>query len=120
MRKGIGTLLAAAGILVASVSFASDTHGTRVVQTRIGIGSPSVGIIQIDRDPANIPACATYTTGNNAHGRWFAVDLSTDGGREAFRLAMAAQLAGKPVRMTGSGTCTVNSNKENVSGLYMD
>ena len=118
--KSLAAVLALfAGLSVAQSSGASDTFNTVIVEVRVGIGNPSVGVIQIGVDPANRPACATYSTGNNFFGRWFAVDLSTDGGREALKLALAAQLAGKKVRLTGTGTCTVNTNKENLSSLYV-
>src|SRR5262249_2101975 len=83
MRKTIGILGMTVGIFIAGVSSASDTSGTKIMEVRVGIGSPSTGVIEIDRDPSSIPACATYSRNNNFHGRWFAVDLSTDGGREA-------------------------------------
>jgi hypothetical protein len=118
MRKAMMTLVGIATILTANASMASDTFA-KVAGLRIAVGSPATGVIEIDRDPSSIPACASYTTGNGAHGRWFAVDLSTDGGREVFKLATAAFLAGKSVRVVGANGCTVNTNKEDLSNLYV-
>jgi hypothetical protein len=112
-------MVVVASLFVAASGSASDNLNTTIVEVRVAIGSPSVGVIQIDRDPGNIPACGTYTTGNNAHGRWFAMALNTDGGREALRVATAAQLSGKKVRVTGTGGCLVNANKEDLSSIYM-
>src|SRR6266581_85617 len=109
MKRSAAIVALLAGSFVAGASNASDNFNTTVVEVRIAIGNPSVGVIQIGQDANNRPTCATYSTGNNFFGRWFAVDLSTDGGREAVKAALAAQLAGKRVRVTGSGTCTVNA-----------
>lgn len=101
---------------VAATSFAAtDTSNVHIVETRIAIGTPSVGVIAMDGAAASgsVPACATY----NASGRWLTVDIGTDGGREVMKIAVAAQLSGKLVRITGSGTCI--GNKESVASIYM-
>jgi hypothetical protein len=119
MKRLLGAVAMVAGVLVTSSVSASDNLNTTIVEVRVAIGNPSVAVIEIDRDPAAIPSCATYTTGNNFHGRWFAMALNVDGGREALHVATAAQLAGKKVRVTGTGGCLVNTNKEDLSAVYM-
>lgn len=109
---------AAALLVTATASAATDQYST-IASARVGIGSPATGIIEMADNSSSKPACATYSQGGGALGRWFAVDLSTDGGKEAMKLAQAALLSGKQVRITGSGTCTVNSNKENLSAIYL-
>ena len=119
MNRMTGALGVLAGLLVATTSDASDTHNTKIVEVRVSIGTPSVGVIEMGHDAVNPPACASYSTGGGFKGRWLAVNLNTDGGREAMKVAVAAQLSGKNVRVTGSGSCLINSNKEDLSSIYM-
>jgi hypothetical protein len=119
MKAFVGALTMVAGLFVAAASSASDTHNTTIVEVRVSIGTPSVAVLEMGNDAVSKPACATYSTGGGFAGRWLAMDLSTDGGREAMKVALSAQLSGKRVRVTGSGTCTINSNKENLSSIYV-
>jgi hypothetical protein len=101
-----------------ATAYAANADATAyVTDVRVGIGTPSVGVIGIAVVPAVRPTCATY--GGSRAGAYFGVDLSTDGGREALRLATAAQLSGKLVRVVGAGVCTANSNKEDLAQIYL-
>jgi hypothetical protein len=116
MKKPCSLLVALGTLFIASTSSATDTQNTRVASVRVGIGTPSSGIIEIEASPSGRPGCSNYGDGS---GRYFAVDLSTDGGREALKLATAAQLAGSTIRVQGTGSCTVNSNKEDLLAIYV-
>jgi hypothetical protein len=115
-RTGLGLI---AVLLATTTASATTDQFTHVASVRTAISTGSVGIIEMTENSLSKPACATFTQGGGAAGRWFAVDLSTDGGREALKVAQQALLAGKSVRITGSGTCTVNTNKEDLSAIYM-
>jgi hypothetical protein len=106
-------LMGALAILSTSIAqAASDEFNAHIVMVRVDATDDA--IITFDKVPAGKPTCATYDS-----GKALTADLATNSGRELFRLATAAYLAGKTVRFVGAGTCTIHSNKEDLSSLHV-
>lgn len=102
----------AAFFMLGVAQAASDEHGATVTMLRVSHSDTAT--ITFNKTPSGAPVCATYDNGST-----LAVDISTNSGREWFKLATAAFLAGKTVRFVGSGTCTVHPTKEDLASLYM-
>jgi len=118
--KTIGMGLFAALVVTATASATLLTDQvTHIASVRVAIGSPSVGVIEMTEDSAARPTCSTFSQGGGTVGRFLAIDLSSDGGRESLKLAQEALLAGKSVRIVGTGFCTISTAKENLSQIYM-
>lgn len=83
--------------LVKLLQFASSTSGTVV-------------LAHFEMDLNGGPACAT---GRNA----VAFDVATERGKAQFALLQAAMLSGKKVKVTGTNSCSLHSNVENLGWL---
>lgn len=100
---------------LAPAQAATSVDEARVVRLRVDTSNNSA-VITFDKiAPSGKPACATY----NANGNNLGISLTTEGGREMFRVAMAAYLAGKRLDWVGAGTCTAHVNKEDILTLYV-
>jgi hypothetical protein len=116
LSKYVATSFLAALTLTAGVALAAPSNitGAKILSLRADPFNGQ-GIINIDLNDANRPACATYNSGKS-----FTVNFSSDAGREAYRLAMAAFLAGRTVDITGTGACTQQANKEALDVLTVN
>jgi hypothetical protein len=112
-------LLGLSGMAIALVAGgaygASDVSNARIVQLRVDDNSTAT--ISFDTSPGSgRPGCATY---DSSSGKHLSLSLATDFGRETFKLASAAHLAGKRVRFLGSNGCNHHPNKEDLVTLYV-
>jgi hypothetical protein len=107
----VGSIVLTAGIALAAPS---NVTGAKIVSVRADPFNGQ-GIVSLDTSDPNRPSCATFNSGKS-----FTVSFSTDAGREAYKLAMAAYLAGKTVSVTGTGACTQQSNKEAIDVLVVE
>jgi hypothetical protein len=115
--KSLTRLMVVAGTVLglAPAQAATNVEDARIVRLRVDTSNNSA-VITFDKVPASgKPACATY----NTSGQNLGISLATDGGREMFRVAMAAYLAGKRLEWQGTGACTAHSNKEDIGTLYV-
>ncbi|HKY35616.1 MAG TPA: hypothetical protein VJN18_06755 [Polyangiaceae bacterium] len=114
--KYVATSFLAALTLTAGVALAAPSNitGAKILSLRADPFNGQ-GIINIDLNDPSRPACATYNSGKS-----FTINFSSDAGRETYRLAMAAFLAGRTVDITGTGACTQQSNKEAIDVLTVN
>jgi hypothetical protein len=116
LKKHLASSLLAVISLTAGVALAAPSNitGATIVSLRADPFNGQ-GIITLDKNDANRPSCASYNSGKS-----FTVDFGSDAGRETYKLAVAAFLAGKSVAVTGTGLCNQQSNKESVDVLTID
>ena len=78
-------------------------------------GSQSCNVVVEGTVSGTRPACHTFS---EATPRWV-IDVSTDGGKTMQALAVAAQLADKPVIVYGLGACNTWANAEDINLIYL-
>lgn len=112
MKKS--TLLGILGLslLLGGVATAAEVDNTKIQYIRVAGDVLNIVVVNNVSSP---PGCSTH----QSNGRSFAISLSTEGGRETARLATAAFLAGRNVKIVGGGTCTVHGNKEDLTDIYL-
>jgi hypothetical protein len=98
MKKVIGMMLGALVCSLAATAFAAESTERL---SRLGAGDGNIALLYTTDgvwDGNGISGCgsAPYST--------LIIDLSTEGGREMYRTALAAYLAGQPVKAF-YGTC---------------
>jgi hypothetical protein len=113
---------ALAFLLVAMVaSLATTAHAAGSIPapgshiTAINISNSSdVVYFTVDGTVTGQPACATLT-------KTFAFDITTDKGKAYLSVLIAAELSGKLIRATGTGTCTLPAlgSVENLAWLVV-
>jgi len=117
LRRVTLTASALLAFLATSTAFAGDTTGT-ITRLFAYENGRHYALIQLDVPPAGTrPACATSTSNVGA------VDLSNASGQAQFAMLLTAQSLGRQVRVSGvgdiTGACSLVSNTENVSYVYM-
>src|SRR5688572_20305560 len=96
----------------AGTASAGEVDNTLISYLRVAGDTLTIVVVENVSSPAT---CSTHSS----NGRSFAVDLTTTGGKEIARLVTAAFLAGRPVKIVGTDLCTINSNKETTSDVYL-
>lgn len=110
-----GVVIAAAVAAVSSVAFgAGSVSGTQI--TSVNVNVDGTVLIALGNPTANKPACAL-------DNERMAFQATTDGGKALLNAVVAANLSGKTVSITGTGTCLAvttlgGSQLEKVSNLY--
>lgn len=81
----------------------------------VRIGADGKGYIEFTSLSGGSPtACA-----HSAHTRKLGFDVATDGGMAIYKMALAVQLSGKLLTVSGTGACTAFSNIEDVNWLKL-
>jgi hypothetical protein len=110
--KSFATVVSLLGMsLVASNTHAGDAQGqiTGAIINGANTGVANYKFYVFGGTHNSKPACATA-----GH---FAFDTTTVRGKALFTIAIAASLAGRVVRATGSGTCSVIGDSETLTQL---
>jgi len=113
IKRIAANIVAVLGFFAASQALANGSATGKVVNIQVvtsgGPHQQGVAFIYLESKPSGSPECGKLP-------RW-AVDLGVNSGQAAYSLALAAQLSGKTVTITGQGSCDVWSDTE--TALYI-
>lgn len=100
LRRGLSATML---LVVALAALASPAHASSVegrVKSLVVRASDGLQYVVVEGTFSNRAACAQNTT------YWMIADEHSDTGKSQFAILLAAYMAGKPVYLQGTGSCT--------------
>jgi|GEM_PF-5764779 len=105
--KNVAVIVAIVGCLsICGYSYASNPVVSNVEKIYIQIGE-NWAYVRPAAAVTGQPTCAT-------NPKLFAINLTTESGKAAFSLILAARKSATPVQFRGSGACTIKSGYEDL------
>ncbi|NQZ08946.1 MAG: hypothetical protein HRT35_17465 [Algicola sp.] len=108
MRK----LIVVIAIFFSQLSMASSIGNTKITAVLMGEQYGNVVFVVLSTKPATVPDCKTNGTFS------YAFDPSTSVGKATLSLVLAAYTTKKEVTLTGSNSCTLYPDVENLMQIW--
>lgn len=96
-------------IFAFSAQVVAGYYAGKIQQMEFGPLYGDIVYVALPQASINKPACVT-----NPNGYYFAFDSGTKIGEKIFSTLLAAQRSGSEVRLSGTGTCTISPEVEDI------